>query len=78
MKVLRPHDRFHIAVLPVHAETMKTTENAFNLLLCKYYSIKSDKLLLLLKKRINNKESRIFVDNWKHQCSQYFNRPFDY
>ena len=34
MKVLRPHDRFHI-VLPVHTETMKTTENAFNLLLCK-------------------------------------------
>ena len=28
MKVLRPHDRFHI-VLPVHTETMKTTENAF-------------------------------------------------
>ena len=33
MKVLRPHDRFQI-VLPVHTETMKTTENAFNLLLC--------------------------------------------
>ena len=34
MKVLRPHDRFHI-VLPVHTETMKMTENAFNLLLCR-------------------------------------------
>ena len=33
MKVLRPHDGFHI-VLPVHTETMKMTENAFNLLLC--------------------------------------------
>ena len=32
MKVLRPHDRFHI-ILPVHTKTMKTTENAFNLLL---------------------------------------------
>ena len=32
MKVLRPNDRFQI-VLPVHTETMKTTENAFNLLL---------------------------------------------
>ena len=32
MKVLRLHDRFHI-VLPVHTETMETTENAFNLLL---------------------------------------------
>ena len=30
MKVLRPHYRFHI-VLPVHTETMKTTEDAFNL-----------------------------------------------
>ena len=35
MKVLRPHDRFQI-VLPVHTETMKTTENAFNLLLRMY------------------------------------------
>ena len=34
MKILRPHDRFHI-VLPVHTETMKTTENDFNILLCK-------------------------------------------
>ena len=34
MKVLRrPHDRFQI-VLPVHTETMKTTENAINLALC--------------------------------------------
>ena len=32
MKVLRPHDSFQI-VLPVHTETMKTTENAVNLLL---------------------------------------------
>ena len=31
MRELRPHDRFHI-VLPVHTETIKTTENAFNLL----------------------------------------------
>ena len=40
MKVLRPHDWFQI-VLPVHTETMKTTEKAFNLLLrmCRIYEI---------------------------------------
>ena len=30
MKVLRPHDQI---VLPVHTETIKATENVFNLLL---------------------------------------------
>ena len=45
MKVLRPHNRFHI-VLPDHTETMKTTENAINLLLrmCRRRCLNSYKL----------------------------------